>query len=173
MTNANRSVFAEVWQKHVIDPSRPTVLSTLGMAQRVFADATPTTRCDDQQIAPCERDSIRVGCGPAAGMKEWNVAIVSPNLVRILGKSGPSLQKLPEASRDPTSARWRVLVEPRSRARRAKAPHRRRAMTIQAREPSHTPRSEARDLSVARRRVSILPARRGPDRLSASLTFAN
>ena len=40
-------------------------------------------------------------------------------------------------------------------------------------EPSHTPRSETRDSSVARRRARMVPAARGPDRLSTSLTFVN
>jgi len=69
---------------------------------------------------------------------------------------------------DHSDARCKDIAELRRYASdisegRSKAPHWRKAVTIQAREPSQTPRSETRDSSIARRRARMVPAARGPD----------
>jgi RES domain-containing protein len=101
--------FAQVDLKHVVDLSRAAVLKTLGVsADDVFAawrSAPSPTRLQRLGLAVSRQrrvSAIRFASDACrrAGIRGWNLAIfpdaiVAPSRVRILGKSGASLEELP------------------------------------------------------------------------------
>lgn len=101
--------FAEVDLKDVVDLSRPAVRATLGLSAddlrepwRGAAAPTPLQRLGLAISRQRRVSAIRYASDACrrAGKTGWNVAIfpeavVAPTRVRILGKSGVSLEELP------------------------------------------------------------------------------
>lgn len=108
-TEPQLTFFAEVNLKHVVDLSRRAVLKALGIsADEVFGawrSVSSPTRLQRLGLAVSTQrrvSAIRFASDACrrAGTKGWNVAIfpnavVAPSRVRILGKSGASLEELP------------------------------------------------------------------------------
>lgn len=108
-TEPRLTFFAQVDLKHVVDLSRPTVLRALGVsADEIFASwrgLSGPTRLQQLGLAVSRQrrvSAIRFASDACrrAGTKGWNVAIfpdaiITPSRVRILGKSGASLEELP------------------------------------------------------------------------------
>jgi RES domain len=108
-TEPRLTFFAQVDLKHVVDLSRPAVLKALGISTddmlETWRSALLPTRLQRLGLAVSGQrrvSAIRFASDACrrAGTKGWNVgifpdAIVAPSQVRILGKSGASLEKLP------------------------------------------------------------------------------
>jgi hypothetical protein len=107
--------------------------------------------------------ALRAVCGSPAA---WNRSLYPWASSHTRVKATPSSRTASSDSRSRYKARYVIFWTTRESvasdmpAGRAKAPHWRRAVTIQAREPSHTPRSRSR--IGRRRRVRRRHPRRNP-----------
>ncbi len=109
MTEPRLTFFAQIDLKHVIDLSKPDVLKALGLSAddvwETWRSVSSPTQLQRLGLAVSRQrriSGIRFASDACrrAGTKGWNVAIfpetiAAPNKVRILGKSGASLEELP------------------------------------------------------------------------------
>lgn len=108
-TEPRLTFFAEVDLKRIVDLSRPAVLTSLGLSandlRQPWRTASTPTRVQQLGRAISAQERVSAIRYPSdacrrAGIKGWNVAIfpasvVAPSRVRILGRSGATLEELP------------------------------------------------------------------------------